>query len=126
VLRNLFDIGILWNEALSRILLLWSALAGAMVATRYNKHIQISLLDRLIPNVWRNLFYCFIDFICALVCFIVAYFSTDFVIQEYLFGEYAFSVVKFWIAASIIPITFTVIGVRFFVQMLAASIKEYF
>ena len=34
VLRNVFDSGLLWAESFLRILVLWIAILGAMVATR--------------------------------------------------------------------------------------------
>ena len=46
VLRNFFDIGIIWIDPLLRVLVLWTALVGATVASRENKHIRIDLLSR--------------------------------------------------------------------------------
>ncbi|HIL83344.1 MAG TPA: TRAP transporter small permease subunit, partial [Pseudomonadales bacterium] len=49
LLRNLFDSGFLWAESFLRILVLWVAILGAMVATRDRNHISIDLLSRLLP-----------------------------------------------------------------------------
>ena len=40
-LRNFFDSGFLWAESFLRILVLWVAMLGAMVATREKNHISI-------------------------------------------------------------------------------------
>ena len=40
-LRNVFGFGFMWAESVLKILVLWIALLGAMVATRENQHIKI-------------------------------------------------------------------------------------
>ncbi|MFT6012233.1 MAG: TRAP-type C4-dicarboxylate transport system permease small subunit, partial [Candidatus Azotimanducaceae bacterium] len=50
VLRNGFDSGVLWAESFARILVLWVAMLGAMVATRENNHISIDAVSRYLPN----------------------------------------------------------------------------
>ena len=52
VLRNGFDSGVLWAESFARILVLWVAMLGAMVATRENNHISIDAVSRYLPNHW--------------------------------------------------------------------------
>ena len=112
VLRNFFDTGLLWSESLSRVLLLWGALVGAMVASRNNRHIQISLLDKLLPAAWQVRLRRFIHALSAFVCWLVAYVSLTFVREEYTFNEIAFGAVKLWMTESIIPLAFGVIGLR--------------
>ena len=43
-LRNFFDGGFLWAESFVRVLVLWIAILGALVATRQNNHISIAFL----------------------------------------------------------------------------------
>ncbi|MDP6265026.1 MAG: TRAP transporter small permease subunit, partial [Pseudomonadales bacterium] len=49
-LRNFFDSGMFWADSFVRILVLWVALLGAMVATRENNHIKIDVLSRYLPE----------------------------------------------------------------------------
>ena len=45
VLRNAFGGGIYWADPLLRVMVLWMALVGAMVATREGGHISIDVLN---------------------------------------------------------------------------------
>ena len=49
VLRNFFDTGIFWADSFMRLLVLWVALLGAMVATREQNHINIDAVSRYLP-----------------------------------------------------------------------------
>ena len=48
VARNFFDTGILWGDALVRVLVLWVTFIGATIAARDDEHIRIDLLTRFI------------------------------------------------------------------------------
>lgn len=117
LLRNFLDTGILWNEPLTRVLVLWAALAGAMVASRYDKHIQIDLLGRFLGKSMQINLQKLIHLISSAICLFVAYIAINFVIEEYQYGDIAFGVVKAWVAELIIPIAFAVIGLRFFARI---------
>ncbi|MDZ7685875.1 MAG: TRAP transporter small permease subunit [Gammaproteobacteria bacterium] len=51
VLRNFFGTSLLWIEPFVRILVLWIAVLGAMVATRQGNHISIDVVARYVPRV---------------------------------------------------------------------------
>ena len=44
--RNIFGAGIVWIDPLLRVLVLWVAIAGAVVATRNDNHIRIDYFTR--------------------------------------------------------------------------------
>ena len=46
VLRNVLDIGFIWGDEALRLMVLWLAVAGAVAASRTDKHINIDVLDR--------------------------------------------------------------------------------
>ena len=55
VARNFFDTGILWGDALVRVLVLWVTFIGATIASRNDEHIRIDLLTRFTgerSSVW--------------------------------------------------------------------------
>lgn len=111
--RNFFDGGILWGDAAVRVMVLWGALLGAMVAARADEHIRIDLLTRYAsPGValWmRRLTGAF----TAVVCGLVAYYSGIFVIDERSYGEVAFAEVPAWICQAIIPVGMGLISLRY-------------
>lgn len=115
VLRNFFDMGIFWADSALRIMVLWIGMIGAMYASRNKKHIRIDLLSHYLPeklraNIWR-----LTEFVSAIICLVVAYYSIDFIRYEYQDGSIAFANVPVWLCESIIPFAFIVMGLRYFI-----------
>ena len=50
ILRNFMDIGFIWADEMLRMLVLWLAVAGAVAASRNDKHINIDVLNRFLPE----------------------------------------------------------------------------
>ena len=48
-LRNFLDMGFIWGDEMLRMLVLWLAVAGAVSASRTDKHISIDVLNRFLP-----------------------------------------------------------------------------
>lgn len=111
--RNILDQGVVWIDPLLRILVLWVGLAGAVVATRNNHHIRIDVFTKyfpakLLPYIDR-LVYLFTFSICLLI----TWHAMRFVISEYEYSTIAFASVPAWAAASIIPVSFLLIAIRY-------------
>ena len=45
-LRNFFDSGLYWGDAAVRVMVLWVAMVGAMLASRNDEHIRIDIAER--------------------------------------------------------------------------------
>ncbi|MBQ63303.1 MAG: C4-dicarboxylate ABC transporter permease [Gammaproteobacteria bacterium] len=112
-LRNIFDSGLLWVESFLRILVLWVAILGAMVATREKNHINIDALSRYAPRGLRLALQLCTTLFAAATCTIVAWYSVEFIQFEYEDQTIAFASVPTWVCQSILPIGFTVMAVRF-------------
>lgn len=118
LLRNFFDAGIFWAESFLRILVLWIAMLGAMVATRNANHLSIDVAARFLPArhvLWISVF---TSLISSFVCAVIAYYAFLFVKFEYEDGTIAFAIVPSWVCQSILPFGFGVMSVRFFVRSL--------
>ena len=115
ILRNLFDFGMVWADPLLRIMVLWLGLIGATVASRDNHHIHIDLITRYLSKKWYLLIQTFVGQFTAWVCLLIAWHGIYWVQLEYLDGMIGLSGIPAWIFEIIIPITFTVIGLRYFV-----------
>ena len=113
ILRNFFDSGIFWADSALRILVLWIGMIGAMFASRNKKHIRIDVLSHYLPENIRNNIWRVTEFITAIVCAIVAYYSIQFVQYEYEDGLIAFANVPVWLCETIIPIAFIVMSLRY-------------
>ncbi|MCK5189675.1 MAG: TRAP transporter small permease subunit [Methylococcales bacterium] len=114
IMRNFFTSGIIWADSFIRISVLWMALVGAMVASRSGKHISIDLVSQILSIYTQTIIKRITDMFTALVCFIVMYYSYEFVKIEYEDGGLAFESVPNWLCESIIPFAFLIIGLRYF------------
>lgn len=113
VLRNGFDGGFLWADTSLRVLVLWIGLVGAMAASREHRHISIDILGRFLPRAAAKIATIFTALFTAAVCAALAWYSFDFVKVEYEAPSMAFGNVPTWVCESIMPIAFTVIGLRY-------------
>jgi TRAP-type C4-dicarboxylate transport system permease small subunit len=117
--RNFFQVGIIWGDILVRVMVLWVGLVGAMVAARRNQHISIDIVSRLLPQRVKKAANAVVNLFAAVVCGIVAYYSLRLVRLEYLDGAVAFGAVSTWTLESIIPLSFGVMALRYFILMLS-------
>ncbi len=113
ILRNIFDMGLLWGDGSVRVLLLWVAMFGAMVASRNDEHIRIDLIGRVISETYQKRFaricYLFTAFILGL--FGVS--SAEFVYFEYMDQTKAFGRVPAWVCELILPMGAFTMCVRY-------------
>ncbi len=116
VLRNFFDSGVLWAETFSRVLVLWLAMLGAMVATREQNHINIDVLSRYLPPLTLKISRMVTYLGSAAICGTAAYYCYEFVRFEYEDATIAFASVPNWLCQAIIPFGFGVISLRFILQ----------
>lgn len=115
IMRNFFDSGFLWAESFLRILVLWVAMLGAMVASRERNHINIDILSRYLSDSAMLPIRLVTSLFASAVCLACAWYSLEFIGYEYEDGTIAFGVVPVWLCQSIIPIGFTSMGLRFLI-----------
>ncbi len=117
IARNLFDSGLLWGDALVRVLVLWVTLVGAMVASRRDEHIRMDLVARFLRHRWqrrvRRLTSAFTVFVCGLF----AYYSARFVWLDYQDGVTAFASVPAWVCETVMPLGAGVMAIRYLLHM---------
>ena len=103
---------LIWGDPLARLLVLWVALWGSMVAARSNRHIRIDAVTRFLPEAFRDGVSRGVNLISAGMCLAVAWYALQFVLEEFEFGGTAATGLPSWIGASIIPLAFLVLGWR--------------
>ncbi len=116
LLRNVFGVGLIWIEPLVRQMLLWVALAGAMVATRDHNHITVDAISRFLPaGRIKSAARLLCDTFAALVCGLLTY-STFFVFyrefQDPLLGN-IMPGLPHWASLLTLPVAFGVMTLRF-------------
>jgi len=116
LLRNFLDSGFLWAESFLRILVLWVAILGAMVATRQGNHISIDVVSRYLPYRMVLATTAATSLIAAIICAAMAWYAFEFVKFEYEDGAIAFGSVPSWLCETILPLGFAVMSLRFVVR----------
>ena len=113
VMRNFFNFGFIWADEMLRMLVLWIAVAGAVAASRTDKHINIAILDRFLPEKLKLLVKIVIHIFTATVCGAVAWYSVQFVQMSHEFGDVLMGSVPAWIPQLILPVGFGLICYRY-------------
>jgi len=113
LLRNFFDSGITWGDPTLRVMVLWVALLGAMVATRNGNHIRIDILTHILPGRYHHIAHRLTDLFAGIVCALLAWHGGRFVVFEWEDGGLLFGSVPAWICEIIIPVGFAVMALRF-------------
>ena len=117
VLRDVWGGGLSWVDPLLRVMVLWTGLLGAVVATKMDKHISIDLASHLLPKGifrWlRVLRYLFATGVCLVLTWVAA----DFVLQEAGQGNgQEMAGLSSWQLNLVFPIAFGGIALRFLIS----------
>jgi len=118
ILRNVLDSGFIWGDSFVRVLVLWLCLVGAIIASRKNKQISIDVLSQFIPLPYKIYIQKFNLLFAAIICFIISYYSGQFVYLEYQDNIIAFESIPAWITEIIIPIGFTIMGLKYIAKIM--------
>ncbi|MCW8852100.1 MAG: TRAP transporter small permease [Gammaproteobacteria bacterium] len=113
IARNLFSEGIVWIDPLLRTLVLWVGLSGAVVATRTDNHIRIDVFTKYLPKYFQPYIQRIVYLFTLSICLLVAWHAGRFIYSEYEYGTIAFSGVPSWLAGLIIPVSFSLIAIRY-------------
>lgn len=114
--RNFFDTGILWGDALVRVLVLWVTFIGATIASRDDQHIRIDLLARFLGDVSNAWIDRFRSLFTAAVAGLFAWYSLEFVILDYQDGIIAFASVPAWVCEVVMPVGAALISLRYLLR----------
>lgn len=113
VLRNFFEGGIYWGDSAVRVMVLWVALLGAMVASRRDEHIRIDIAGRFLPEHLKPHVSRLVSLFTCVVLAVFCWFSIDFVRYEYEDGTIAFGQVPAWVCEAIMPFGAGVMALRY-------------
>lgn len=111
--RNVFGSGVVWIDPLLRVLVLWVAIAGAVVATRTDNHIRIDFFTRYFSNKVNKYMQRFVYAFCVFICSMISWHALKFVKMDYEVATIAFANVPAWVTELIIPIGFFLMAARY-------------
>jgi len=113
VLRNLFNVGFIWGDEALRLMVLWIAVAGAVAASRNDKHITIDVLDRFLPGRIKSAKNVLIHGFTAVISGILTWYSLQFVRTSYEFADVLLGGIPAWLLQLILPVGFGLIAYRY-------------
>ncbi len=116
VLRNVFSSGISWGDPLVRYLVLWVGFIGASLATKEGKHITIEVFSRWLSGRGSQYLRVISNLISVIIGGLLVFASWTFVQNEAQMGSTTFLQIPIWIPQIIIPITFTLMTLRFLLR----------
>lgn len=113
VTRNFLDTAIIWADPLLRTLVLWVGFLGAVAAARDDRQINVDVVARFLDEPWRSRIRVITDLFTASACGFLAWQAVRFVKDAREYGEIAFASVPLWLTASVLPVAFTLLCVRY-------------
>jgi C4-dicarboxylate transporter DctQ subunit len=123
VLRNFFDTGIDWGDALVRYLVVWVGFIGAAIAAKEGKHITIDVLSRWITGAGSSAIQAISHFSSAAVCGLLTWAGIKFIWFEAQMGGTAFFKLPTWVPELIIPVTFGLMTLRYSLRLVSEFTK---
>lgn len=118
IMRNLMDSGLYWGDSAVRVMVLWVAMLGAMVASRSDSHIRIDLLNHFLPVPVRRHARRVVNLFTLVILLLFTWSSAVFVGYEYEDQTIAFGNVPAWWCEVIMPIGAGVMSLRYMLQVI--------
>ena len=116
LLRNISSGGFVWGDILLRHLVLWIGFLGAALATSGERHINIDILTRYLPERLNGAVAALSNVFAAIVCFLLFRASLTFIEFEITNNNTIFSGVPSWYAQIIIPVGYGLLAFHFIVR----------
>ncbi len=125
VARNVFGFGFIWSDELLRMLVLWIAVAGAVAASRTDKHINIAVLDRFLSAKTNERIKIVVDLFTAGICALITWHSIRFVRTSYEYEDMLLGNVPAWLLQLVLPIGFGLISWRYGLFFLRRLVVQF-
>lgn len=116
LLRNFFDMGIVWGDTLLRQWVLWVGFLGASIAARKNKHISIEVLSNLPSPYWNQIIKAFTRLSAGIISGFLAWAAWSFMLFEKESESILFLDIPVWVFQIILPYSFMIIAIRFIIS----------
>lgn len=116
VLRNVFDSGFPWAEPVLRALVLWSAMLGAVIATREDQHIGLDFVARFASGTALRIARFVALAFAAALCGAMAWYSWGLVQLDREGNTDGVLGIPAWMLELILPLGFGLMAVRFLIR----------
>lgn len=115
-LRNIFAYSLDWADPLVQQLLLWTALLGALLATRQRRHLRLDLLLRLAPAPLCLVLEVLGEGCSTCICGLLTWVAVQFLQGEAQAGTLGVFSLPTWKLQLIFPLAFGLMTLRFALQ----------
>jgi C4-dicarboxylate transporter, DctQ subunit len=116
MLRNISSGGFVWGDIVLRHLVLWIGFLGAALATSGERHINIDILTRYLPERLKGAVAAISNVFAAAVCFLLFRASLTFIQFEIANYNTVFAEIPSWYAQIIIPLGYGLLTFHFIVR----------
>lgn len=124
LLRNLFDMGIVWGDTLLRQWVLWLGFLGASIAVNHDKHISIEVFSSLPFRFWKRTLKVFTRFSAGIISGFLTWSAWSFMLFEKESESVLFLNIPVWIFQAILPYSFMIIAIRFIISAFESAFVE--
>ena len=125
LLRNFFDMGIIWGDTLLRQWVLWLGFLGASLAVNYDKHISIEVFSNLTTLFWKRIIRAFTRFSAGIISGFLTWAAWSFMQYEKESESVLFLDIPVWLFQIVLPYSFMVIAIRFIISGFETAFIEY-
>jgi TRAP-type C4-dicarboxylate transport system permease small subunit len=120
VMRNFVGEALGGADEAQRLIVLWLAILGAVVASRDRRQLRIDLVSRYLRGPLRLLLEAFADLLTAAVAGLIAWHALAFVRESLAFGDRLVGGIPAGVVQAVIPVGFALIAVRHLIDGLLA------
>ena len=107
-----------WSEPFARLMVLWITFLGASLLTMDNRHIRIDVMGQFLSPYLLKIREIILSVACSVVCFFMLLASIGYINLEMKYGTSSIMGVDAWKWQLIIPFGFSMMLLRFLVNLL--------
>ena len=126
IARSIFNKPTIWSLEIVTYMITCVAFFGSAYVLRINKHLEINLFTKILPNKIRFFFDLVANIIALIFCFIAFYYGCKLINLSYILGVVSVSELRvpLWIPQMTVPIGFFALFLEFLIRILKLFLNK--
>lgn len=126
IARSIFNKPTIWSLEIVTYMISCVAFFGSAYVLRINKHLEINLFTKILPNKIRFFFDLIANIIALIFCFIAFYYGCKLINLSYILGVVSVSELRvpLWIPQMTVPIGFFALFLEFLIRILKLFLNK--
>jgi len=126
IARSIFNKPTIWSLEIVTYMISCVAFFGSAYVLRINKHLEINLFTKILPNKIRFFFDLVANIIALIFCFIAFYYGCKLINLSYILGVVSVSELRvpLWIPQMTVPIGFFALFLEFLIRILKLFLNK--